>query len=66
MKLIIDIPEIIVNNIKHYGTFLNPEDKEALQRAFRNSKPLDNSEINEVLQIIDKYRAEGEVGDGNK
>ena len=79
MKLIIDIPEITVNNIKYYGTFLDPEDEEILRKTFRNSQPFNDVidkirvEIKhlhdwaftreEILKIIDKYKVESEVSE---
>ena len=50
MKLIIDIPDDTANNIKNYGTFLNPKDKEILKRVFHNSQLLDG--------VLDNLRAE--------
>lgn len=76
MKLIIDIPEAVKHKVYAYGLSLSPSDKEQLIKAIINGIPLDKIRaeieqmnnidyvepvtVDEVLQIIDKYRAESE------
>ena len=40
MKIVIDIPEEAYKKIQMYGTYLNPKDKNNLEKALKNSTPL--------------------------
>lgn len=49
MKLIIDIPEETCKNIQFYGLYLNPRDKEVLEKALKKA-------VKEGEEVKDDYK----------